>query len=79
MAKRVKIAKGKSEDVNRRIDNAMSILRFTSSDFPFVIFTCLAIVLSILRFTSSDYPFAIFTRLAIVLSILRLTIQWSNV
>jgi hypothetical protein len=43
------------------------LLWFTSSDYPFSIFTLLTIVLSVLLwFTSSDYPFSIFTLLTIV-------------
>jgi hypothetical protein len=42
-------------------------------DYPFSIFTHLAIVLSVLLFTACDYPFSIFTHLAIVLSVLRFT------
>ena len=53
--------------------HCMSVLRFTASDYTFVIFTRLAIVLSIRRFTASDYPFVIVTRLVIVLSILLFT------
>ena len=37
------------------------LLRYTDSDYPFVLFL-LAIVLSVLlRYTDSDYPFGIFT------------------
>jgi hypothetical protein len=52
---------------------ALSVLRFTASDYPFGIFTLLTMALSVLRFTASDYPFGIFTLLVMALSVLRFT------
>jgi hypothetical protein len=51
----------------------LSVLLFTSSNYPFGIFKLLVIVLSVLLFTSSDYPFGIFKLLVIVLSVLLFT------
>ena len=52
------------------LTTALSVLRFTDSDYPFGIFKHLTIVLSVLLFTDSDYPFGIFKHLAIALSVL---------
>jgi hypothetical protein len=49
------------------------VLRFTASDYPFVIFKWLAISLPVLRFTTFEYPFDILKRLAIVLCVVRFT------
>jgi hypothetical protein len=55
MAKRLKIPNGQSEVVNhrsKRLAIVMSVLLFTTSEYPFGIFKRLAIVLSVLLFTT---------------------------
>ena len=51
----------------------LSVVWFTSSNYPFGIFKLLAIVLSVVWFTSSNYPFGIFKLLDIVLSVVWIT------
>jgi hypothetical protein len=55
--------------IDETFSQSSSIIVMTS-DYPFSIFTLLAIVLSVLLVMASDYPFSIFTLLAIVLSVL---------
>jgi hypothetical protein len=54
-------------------DTKVSVHRFTSTDYHFVIFKLLVIVLSVHRFTATDYHFVIFKLLVIVLSVHRFT------